>query len=230
MVSGHFHGLYIPITWLTWALDYLVWGMNPVGYHLGNLFFHTLNALLLYRVARALFRRIRPEADPDRILWAAALGAALYALHPLRVESVAWLTERRDSLSGTFFLLTILSNLRMTEKDPGTRARRLWLALSVLCFLAMILSKPMAMALPLVLLVIDAYPLGRFSREKTMALLLEKLPFVPLMIAAVAITGIGEREAGAMYSRADYPWMQSLAQPGYRIPFYLGKMFLPIDL
>ena len=231
MFSDHYsHGLYMPLTWITCGVDYLIWGMNPVGYHVSSLLFHALNAVLFYLVALLLLGRARPEADPAALRWIAAAAAGFFSLHPMRVESVAWLTERRDVVSGAFFLLTLITYLKMTGLEPGSGARRKWLWISVSCFLGMLLSKPMAMTLPLVLLILDAFPLRRWSREKPVRLILEKLPFFALTIAAVVMTSITQRKAGALYTREAYPLLQSFAQPGYRIPFYLWKTILPFDL
>jgi tetratricopeptide (TPR) repeat protein len=146
------------------------------------------------------------------------------------VESVAWITERRDVTSGFFFLLTALAYLRMTSEAPGSAAARKWLALSLLAFAGSILCKAMGMTLPLVLLVIDAWPLQRFGPGRTAAVLREKIPFLALMAAGMLLTGIAQRHAGALYSTEDYPLVQSLAQPGYRVSFYVLKTVIPFGL
>src|SRR5262245_40892381 len=114
-----FHvGHYMPLTWMTLGLDYLVWGMNPVGYHLTNLLLHTASAVFVYFVACRLLAAALPvpaQRSPTALALCAAAAALLFALHPLRVESVAWATERRDVLSGFFFLATILASLRFPQ-------------------------------------------------------------------------------------------------------------------
>ena len=96
-------GHYVPLSWMTLGLDYLLWGMNPLGYHLTSLVIHAANAVLLYYVALRVLRRAESGIDDDhRGIWAAAFAALFFAIHPLRVESVVWLTERRDVLSGFF--------------------------------------------------------------------------------------------------------------------------------
>jgi len=218
-----YYGHYMPITWLTLGLDYVLWGMNPAGYHATNLILHALNAVLCFLVLRELLRRARPEGDPSVRDCIAAAGALFFSLHPLRVESIAWITERRDLTSGAFFLLTILTYLRWTE---GRKAS--WLAASVACYAGMILCKAMGMTLPIVLLVMDVFPLRRTEKFRT--LLLEKIPFFALMIVAVALTAIGQRQAEALYSREAYPLVHSLAQPGVRISFYVLKTLVPWPL
>src|SRR5438128_1873388 len=112
-------GHYIPLTWMTLGLDYLFWGMNPLGYHLINLLLHAANAVVFFFVVRRLLTRALPspsERGPARAL-SAGFASLVFAIHPLRVESVAWATERRDVLSGLVYLLTILMYLRACERE-----------------------------------------------------------------------------------------------------------------
>src|SRR5262249_30915307 len=155
-------GHYIPVTWLSFALDYLVWGLNPVGYHLTSALLHAVNALLVYRLAAALLT----AADGDTGTWwdirAGAITAALvFALHPQRVESVAWATERRDPIMGLFALLTMLAYLRAARAGTSGRLDRRWYWASVGLFALALLSKSLVIGLPLVLFVLDCYPLRR---------------------------------------------------------------------
>ena len=125
-------GHYIPVTWLTLALDYTAWGLNPVGYHLTSALFHAANALLVYRLAAALLT----AADRGTSTWwdirRGAMAAALvFALNPQRVESVAWATERRDVTMGLFALLTVLAYLRAVRESADGRLDRRWYWASV---------------------------------------------------------------------------------------------------
>jgi len=225
-VFGH----YMPLTWLTLGLDYVLWGMDPRGYHATNLALHGLNAALCFLVLKSLARRAVPDLSPSRRVAAAAAGALVFSVHPLRVESVAWITERRDVLSGAFFLLTLLAYLRMIDQPERSAGRRMAMALTCLAFAAMLLSKAMAVTLPLVLLLLDAYPLGRLSRASLPALLKEKLPLFALMIAGLAMISFTAGKAGGMSDRDHYPLIQSLARPGFALSFYVGKTLLPIHL
>ena len=220
-------GHYMPLTWLTLALDYVFWGMNPTGYHATNLALHALNAVLCFFVLRILVRRASPDLAENTVGLAAAVGALCFSIHPLRVESVAWITERRDVLSGAFFLLTLLAYLRSVE-EPQRRLK--WLALSTLLFAAMLLSKTMGFTLPLVLLVLDVYPLRRFSRGAAPGLLLEKLPLLLLMVGAFVLLSISAGQAGGMSTRDHYPLIQSLARPGFALMFYPIKTLWPANL
>jgi hypothetical protein len=169
-----FHvGHYQPLSWVTLAVDYALWGMQPRGYHVTNLVLHTANALLVYALALALLPRAAAPcgraspsaADGISLSIAAAVAALFFAIHPLRVESVAWVTERRDVLSGFFLLLTVLAYLRMVDARPAG-AWRTWFGLSLGCFILSLLSKAWGMTLPVVLLVLDVYPLWRWGETR----------------------------------------------------------------
>ena len=147
--SGHYH----PITWLTLGLDYELWGMDPQGYHLSNLIYHIATAILFYFFLLALLPQLKPGTiNPRQLYPAAALGALFFAIHPLRVESVAWITERRDVVCGVFLVATVLCYLRWQQWR-----QRKWYWLALLCFLLSLLSKVWGVTLPVVLLLIDFY-------------------------------------------------------------------------
>src|SRR2546422_427495 len=160
-------GHYIPLTWLTFGLDYVQWGMNPTGYHLTSLLLYAANAAVLYLVSLRLLARATPLAGLPLRLGAVA-ATLFFALHPLRAESVAWVTERRDVLSGLFFLLTILAYLRMRD---ASGPRRYWLlAASAGAYVLALASKGSVMVLPAMLLLLDIYPLRQLSRRTLVAL------------------------------------------------------------
>jgi tetratricopeptide (TPR) repeat protein len=157
-------GHYIPMTWLSFSANYAAGGMDPRGYHLVNLLVHAANAIAFYLVARRLLAAARAggrqggRTDPA-VVWGAVAAALVFAIHPLRAESVAWVTERRDVLSGFFFLTSVLAYLRAVESRdrPATG----WMAGSLALFAAGLLSKASIMALPAVLVLLDVYPLRR---------------------------------------------------------------------
>jgi tetratricopeptide (TPR) repeat protein len=227
-----FTGHYMPVTWLTLGLDYALWGMAPRGYHLTNLLFHAAVSAAFYFVVLAILRKAQPRASERLLRWSALAGALFFAVHPLRAESVAWITERRDLVSGLFFMLSLLAYLRLQERPD---ARRKWLLLSLACFLLSILSKAMGMTLPFVLLALDAWPLRRFEtragvRPRFGPILREKLPYVAIMIAAVALTYAGQRQAAALLNARQYPPIDMLLQPPYRLCFYVWKTAVPAAL
>src|SRR5262245_60180833 len=166
-----FHlGHYQPLTWVSFAIDYELWRMDPGGYHGTNILIHAANAALFFVLARRLLHIGVTRSDPERggpvrpeLTLAAAVAAALWAVHPLRVESVAWVTERRDVLSTLFMLLSALAYVHAVE--IGVPRVRSWAAygLAVLLLALSCLSKAWGMSFFVLLLALDAYPLRRLS-------------------------------------------------------------------
>jgi tetratricopeptide (TPR) repeat protein len=225
-MSGH----YMPLTWLTHGLDYVLWGMRPAGYHAVNLLLHALAAAAAYFVAlRLLGSAVAPEPGRAR-RFAAAVAALLFAVHPLRVESVAWITERRDVLCGLFFLLAILCYLRAVEDGGPTRPRWYWSAVG-LAALAL-LSKAMAVTLPLVLLLLDVYPLRRLGpwRWARRDVWLEKLPFVVLSVAASVVAVAAQRSVGTLSDLRTLGVFERLGLAAYALVFYAAKTLMPTGL
>jgi len=228
-------GHYIPLTWMTFGLDYLLWGMNPVGYHLTNLLLHVANAVVFFFVVRRLLTRAlsSPSERGYALAVSAGVAALVFAIHPLRVESVAWATERRDVLSGLLYLLTILVYLRASER--GERGRG-WYWGAVAVFVLALLSKSMVVNLPVVLLILDVYPLRRLGgalgwwREPARRVYVEKIPFVLLAAAASAIAVMAQVSASAAASLAQLSVPGRLAVSAYGLSFYLWKMVVPVNL
>jgi tetratricopeptide (TPR) repeat protein len=220
-------GHWIPVTWLTFGLDYAVWGMDPFGYHLTNLVLHAANAVLFYRLAFRLLQLARPTAGEGALRLGAAVAALFFALHPLRVESVAWVTERRDVLSAFFYLLTVLAYLRSCAAEGPPRRR--WLAASIVAYALGLLSKSLIMSLPLVLLVLDVYPLRR-ARGRWRRVLLEKLPYLGLAIAAAAVSVSVVIAKVGLTSASIYPPLARAAMALYSLAFYVWKTLLPAEL
>ncbi len=226
-----FHmGPYQPLSWLTLGLDYTLWGMNPVGYHLTNVLLHTANAVLLFVLILRLFgHAVGPatsSTDARRAL-GAAVGALVWALHPLRVESVAWVTERRDLLSGLFLLLALLAYV---ERPAGPRR-------SVVGFAALaLLAKANTMILPGLLLVLDVYPLRRlggragWTSATARRVLLEKAPLVALSVVAGVVALVGQERVGALIPLTVMSPGARLGTAMYQVGFYLWKTMLPIGL
>lgn len=204
---GHYH----PLTWLSLAADYTVWGMNPFGYHLTNVLLHAANAVLFYFVAGILFRKVFGATRPLRRLACAAAAALLFSVHPLRVESVAWATERRDLLSGLFYLATILAYLR---------ARIGW---SLAFYALSLFSKGSGVGLPFVLLALDFHPLRRRA-------LVEKIPYFVLAGGVGLLAMSAGSQASKIMTLAEMGPASRLAQVMYGYAFYLWKTVLPWGL
>src|SRR5216110_914904 len=228
-------GHYIPLTWMTLGLDYLLWGMNPVGYHLTNLLLHAANAVVFFFVVRRILTLALPSPSErgHALAVSAGFAALVFAIHPLRVESVAWVTERRDVLSGLFYLVAILLYLRACE--GGARGRG-WYWLSVAVFGCALLSKSMVVNLPIVLLILDVYPLRRLGgslgwwSEPARRVYVEKIPFVLLAAAASAIALMAQFSIHTVTSLAQLSVPGRLAVSVYGLSFYLWKTVAPVNL
>lgn len=226
-----FHlGHYVPLTWMTLGLDYVLWGMNPRGYHATSIAIHAGNAVLFFFVAQRLFMLARssgPKAEPPSmdVVIASTFAALLFAVHPLRVESVAWITERRDVLSLFFMLLSTLAYLRWTSESER---RRLWYAVALASFICALLSKATALTLPVIFLILNFYPLKRIQfaslRVNARALAIELAPFALLSLGAVFLSII------ALHPPAQLPFSAKLAVTAYSLFFYLEKTVLPTGL
>lgn len=231
MLNAYWH----PLTMISYAIDYQILGLNPFQYHLTNAVFHALNTFLVFYLGAALYRAVRPGAGAGRAfdggaIVAGLVTALLFGIHPLHVESVAWISERKDVLYAFFLLLSVLSYLRYAAPEASKKA--LYYALSLFFFILSVMSKPMAVTLPLILLILDWYPLGRFAWPSRYAVLkiavFEKLPFFAVSLASGLLTVF------SMYSHDNVTTGLPLfvravvSVRGYM--FYIYKMFMPFDL
>ncbi len=234
MFSSTLMGHYIPFAWLTFGLDYTLWGMNPLGYHLTNLVLHAANAALFYLVALRLLGKAT-SLQNQTLKLAATMATLFFALHPLRAESVAWATERRDVLSGFFFFLTVLAYLKAVESQGG---RRRWLFTgSVACYLLALTSKSIVMTLPFVLVLLDFYPLGRLEWRRRVwespnarAVLREKLPYFVLGLAGAVTAYLAVAANDYLTSFQKYPWSARVGMTAFSLWFYFEKTVVPIWL
>jgi tetratricopeptide (TPR) repeat protein len=221
-------GHYMPLTWLSHGLDYVLWGMHPAGYHALNVLLHALVTGAAYFVALRLLDAAVAPVSRLALRFAAGVSALLFAVHPLRVESVAWITERRDVLCGVFFLLAILCYLRAL--DAGVSRRWYWSAV-VMAVLALA-SKAIAVTLPAMLLLLDVYPLGRLGpgRWRRRDVWLEKLPFALPSAAAAILAIVAERAVGALSDLRDVGIVERLGLTAYGLVFYVCKTLVPTGL
>ena len=207
-----------PLTWLSHILDAAIYGLKPAGHHLTSLLLHAANSVLLLLLLRRM----------TGALWRSAFVAALFALHPLRVESVVWVSERKDVLSGLFWLLAVWAYVRHVEEiRVGEAGRKGLYALAVALFALGLMAKPMLVTLPFVLLLLDWWPLGR-RPEGLKQLLTEKIPFFALAAASSVATYLVQQHGGAVSH--GLPLGGRLANAVISYPRYLGKMFWPVDL
>jgi tetratricopeptide (TPR) repeat protein len=206
-----------PLTWLTHMLDWQLYGPNAGGHHLTNVFLHVVNTLLLFAVWNRMTGR----------LWPSALLAGLFALHPLHVGSVAWVTERKDVLSGLFWMLALLAYARYVEQ------RCLKRYLQLLLFFALgLMAKPMIMTLPFVLLLLDVWPLKRMEQGggRLSELILEKVPLLLLTLASTIVTYVNAQHAGQLVDTQVYSLVSRIANALVSYVRYLGKTLWPVGL
>ncbi len=226
-------GVYQPLAWVTHALEYLVWGMNPAGYHLTNIILMSLTGAAFYFLAvRVLRLCLEPQSGQEPLLrWSAAFAALFFAIHPQRVEVVAWASNRSYVLPGLFYILALNAYFkahgsRLASKNAQMAACAFYFALSLL-------SKSIAMTLPATLLIADWYPLKRlrrFDRQEIAPLIVEKIPLFVLAAASAYMAAKGRVVFGAMVPVAKFGIGQRLGEAFFGVVFYLEKTLLPIGL
>ncbi len=226
---SNFHASnYVPLTFLSLSIDSAIWGMDPYGYHLTNVLLHAANAVIFYFLCLELLAA-GGATDDDRPTAAAA--ALLFCLHPLRVQSVAWVAERKDVLCGVFFLLALLFWMRSHRRGGLNGARGK--TASFFAFLLALFSKGAAIPLPLVLMILDFEPLRRAPTSLRAwlgsPLLKEKLPFLALAGAFVGLT-VAAQSRGAIVRSVHVETLQKFNQIAFNQVFYLGKLLWPTDL
>ncbi|HQH02017.1 MAG TPA: tetratricopeptide repeat protein [Verrucomicrobiota bacterium] len=240
-----------PLTWLSHMLDCQIYGLRPAGHHATNALFHAANALLLFLWLRSL----------TGAFWRSLLVAALFAVHPLRVESVAWVAERKDVLSAFFGLLSLWAYTAYASRRRAREPERAGAApagggaggvkgaalvcylLSVGCLALGLMSKPMLVTWPLVMLLLDYWPLGRigkwnaprggaavFGRRRWVGLLVEKAPFFALSAASCGVTVWAQKAGGALVELQSLPLGARLENAVGGYGRYLGKLVWPADL
>ncbi len=221
-------GNWFPVTWLSLMLDYQIFGLHPRGFHLTNLFFHVVSTLFLFLILRRM----------TKTLWPSAFVACLFAIHPLHVESVAWIAERKDVLSAFFWILTMGAYGYYVEK-PGFRRY----VLVLLFFILGLMAKPMLVTLPFVLLLLDYWPLRRFQNgnpedqirgqgfyARGFSLIWEKAPLFALSILSSIITYIVQQKGGAVQSFEVLSPAVRIGNAFISYIAYIGKMIWPVDL
>ncbi|HUT31492.1 MAG TPA: glycosyltransferase family 39 protein [Sedimentisphaerales bacterium] len=225
-----------PLTWLSHMLDRQIFGADAGGHHLTNLLLHIANILLLFAVLKRM----------TGALWRSAFVAALFALHPLHVESVAWVAERKDVLSTLFWMLTMAAYVRYV-----TRPQMSSYLLTLVVFALGLMAKPMLVTLPFVLLLLDYWPLGRLQNRLSVEhapqhksqmsdalipkrtfykLVLEKIPFVVITVASSIVTFIVQRKIGAVATTRQFPFISRIANAFASYMIYIRKMFWPSRL
>jgi Flp pilus assembly protein TadD len=216
-VSANWH----PLTLVSHMLDCDWYGLNPFGHHLTALVLHAANSVLLF----VLLQRMTGA------LGCSLAVAAWFGLHPAHVESVAWVAERKDVLSGLFWMLTLLAYAEFAKNQEASSPRaRTWYVLALVSFLFGLLTKPMLVTLPCMLFLLDYWPLRRLTRTSFPRLLLEKLPFFVLTLSSSVITFIIQKKAGAMDMVEAVPFVSRLTNSLVSYCRYIGMLIWPVNL
>jgi protein O-mannosyl-transferase len=230
---GHFQ----PLTWVTYAIDYELWGMDPRGYHVTNMVIHAINALLVFGLAARLVRIATGVLDRWTLV-GAGVAALLFGVHPLRAESVAWITERRDVLSTMFLLLTTHAYLgAFRPGEAGVGSRRAY-QVSVALLLLSLLSKAWGMSFFVVALILDVYPLRRLDPRPwkwldraSRPVLLQKAPYAALGVIFAYLAGWAQSSAvDTVASLTRWGIMERAVQAVYGLMFYGWKTLWPTSL
>jgi Tfp pilus assembly protein PilF len=230
--TGNWH----PLTWISHMVDCELHGLNPKGHHLTNVLLHMANAILLFVVLRWMTGAV----------WRSGLVAALFALHPLHVESVAWAAERKDVLSALFWLLTMLAYVHYVHRPGGKRY-----LLILVPFSLGLMAKPMLVTLPFILLLLDYWPLNRFQQRATtdsvvdqplgfkssgdgkppiLKAVMEKAVLFVMSLLSCFVTLVAQQKAGAVSTLEVVPFTIRISNALVSFVAYMGKMFWPLDL
>jgi protein O-mannosyl-transferase len=229
--TQYYAGNWHPLTWISHMLDCQLFGLNPGMHHLVNAAFHVANSLMLFLLLQRL----------TRSHWRSAFVAALFALHPLHVESVAWAAERKDVLSTFFFMLTIGAYVRYaelrTKNSKFTSWTWIWYAVAFMLFALGLMSKSMLVTLPFVLLLLDFWPLGRLSTSglksqkiSLLGLAFEKILFFALSAISCGLTFWAQSKGQAVGSVETFPVFDRITNSLMAYLGYIEKMFWPANL
>ncbi len=225
LLTSMYQGAWMPLTWLSHAVDLKLWGLNPGPHHLMSILFHGVNCVLFALLATRLQQAA--GLSGQRVYVAAFAAALIFGIHPLRVESVVWISARKDVLSGCFYLLTVISYLDYAQAECRKSAVVHMGAALVFCACAQ-MSKASAMSLPLVLLILDFYPLQRMNRLVLHIRLMEKIPFI-LLAAAGALLNHHAASSAAIPFWYVPLWVRVM-NASYAIFFYIFQTIFPSGL
>jgi tetratricopeptide (TPR) repeat protein len=235
--------MWIPLTRFSHALNYAVWGLDPTGHHLTNIVFHGLNTflvviLVIRLIENSKFAQLSSASDDRKIflrtsLIASGLTGILFGIHPLRVESVVWITERKDVLSGFFVLLSLLYYLKFCQNSFNKKSKTYYV-LSIVFFAMALMSKPAVVTLPIILILLDIYPLERLTYGPAITFQLkvvaEKIPYFVLSLVLSVVTILSYHHEGLAVAESNVIFSDRLLVAARSLCFYLFKMVYPVNL
>lgn len=235
--TASYMGWPMPFTWISFTIDYQIWGLNPFGYHLTNIILHAVNAGMVVLLADRLYTGKFDDDEHAGNIYlhsiALFLAGFMWGVHPLNVESVSWVTERKNVLNGIFFFGTILSYLRYTEliklKVEKRRAVKSFV-ISLLLLVMGLMVKPVGIVMPVVLLLMDWYPLRRLRRDNMRLILLEKVPFVIICALSTGITLVMAKGEGFLVPTADFSILDRFIVSGNVVFEYCMLILFPVGI
>ncbi len=233
-----------PLTWVSHALDYALWGLNPLGHHLTSIIVHALNTFIVVLLtiklldiyqAKIITEQTTTAGIDEMKLVAGGVTGSLFGIHPLHVESVVWVAERKDLLCAFFFLISLAMYMDYAN-EPRKRTIKFYspdrrYLSSLGFFILAILSKPMAVSLPVVMLILDWHPFKRIASSRSFrTCLVEKIPFMVLASVSSVFTVLAQKTAGSMVSIENIPLGPRILVAVKSITVYLWKTIMPFDL
>jgi lipoprotein NlpI len=242
--AGNWH----PLTWISHAIDYAIWGLNPLGHHLTSIILHAVNAFIVVLLIINLLNVLKETTiteelseflDERMILITGGVTGLLFGLHPLHVESVAWVAERKDLLCALFVLLSTTLYTKYVSSIYNESAQEIsslrffnkQYLIAFVFFIFALLSKPMAVTLPFVLLILDWYPFKRIQSLKTFrSAFIEKIPLIALSLISSVLTVLAQRTGGALVSMESIPFSTRVLVGARSLIAYLWKMIWPLNL
>ena len=213
--TNHTIGAFIPVILLSWMVDYSIWGLNPMGFHITNLVIHLINVILLFFLVNKLTKKP----------WIILVTTLLFGIHPMRVEAVAWVTARKDLLYTLFCLLSLITYTSYILKSPNNKKYNYYI-LSLCCFVLALFSKGTAVILPLILFVFDFY----FKRKITVQLFLEKIPFVVFGVYFTQLAIVAQYDSGAIMGGGSFSYVDTIFVGFYGYFVYIIKAIIPYNL
>ena len=225
MATSFHTGNWYPITWFSHALDYRLFGSNPAGHHLTSILWHGVNIFLVFVLFQRLLSLAKVDFYSADLFWAGIAAALLFGLHPLRVESVVWVSQRKDLLCAFFVLAGYLAYLSYANA-PDSRSSQYRYGGVLFLFFCALASKPMAVTVPFILLLLDIYPLRRFGLKAVF----EKIPFFLISLGLAVVTLMAQRQAGAIVSVEQLDLADRGLNAVRSIVFYPMKVLWPVNL
>ena len=231
-----YQGWWMPLVWISFAIDYQIWGLNPFGFHLTNILFHAVNTGLVVLIADCILRMRQDPGEEGRGNGCPAillLAGLLWGLHPINVESVAWAVERKNVLNGIFSLGCVLSYLNyLIRKDACAKRAggvRLYL-LSLFLLLLALMTKPVSVVIPVILMVLDWFPLMRLRNGKFLSVLAEKMPYLILSAVITIATLYLAAGQSVLVPLSTYPLMSRFISSGAALFDYCMLILYPVEI